>query len=215
MKQLALDIIQPPPPTLDNYVTGRNAEALAHVRAALAGSGERFLYLWGVAGSGRTHVLRAAAAAAGGTYIVCGENTLFDDPAAMLAADDVGRLGMRAQEALFHRYNRLRDGGGMLIASGIEPPARLTLRADLVTRLAWGLVMEMHALTDDEKSLALKQHAQARGLKLGDGVIAYLLTHAPRGMGELYALLDALDRASLESRRAVTVAMLREMLNSK
>ena len=71
MKQLALDIIQPPAPTLDNFVVGRNAEALSHVRAALSGVGERFIYLWGAAGSGRSHVLKAASAV--GCYVACSE----------------------------------------------------------------------------------------------------------------------------------------------
>lgn len=211
MKQLALDIVQPPPPTLSSFVPGRNAEALAHIRAALGGTGERFIYLWGEPGSGRSHLLRAAAAE--GTYVACDADSTFVDHAAVLAVDDVGRLGAIAQEALFHRYNRLREQGGALFASGNLPPAQLKLRADLLTRLAWGLVIELHALSDAEKSQALKQHARERGFNLSDDVCQYLLTHAPRGMGELYALLHALDRLSLEGKRAVTVTLVRELLS--
>ena len=212
MRQLALDITVPPAPTFDNFVVGRNAEALAHLRAALAGSGERFIYLWGEAGCGRTHLLQAAAAGARAKYIACAAGSVFDDDAPLLAADDVERLGSDAQVALFHRYNTLREQGGALIASGRVPPVQLKLRADLLTRLGWGLVVQVHALTDAEKAQALAQHAQARGFTLADEVTAYLLTHAPRDMGALFATLDALDRHSLETKRAVTVPLLRAVL---
>ncbi|MBM3342224.1 MAG: DnaA regulatory inactivator Hda [Betaproteobacteria bacterium] len=213
MKQLALDIIEPPAPTFDNFVMGRNAEALAHVRAAAAGRGERFVYLWGGAGSGRTHLLKAAAANA--TYVRCEANSVFDDDVSLLAADDVERLGADAQVALFNRYNALREQGGGLIASGSVPPAQLKLRADLVTRLGWGLVVQLHTLTDDEKGEALAQQAHARGVKLAPDVIAYFLSHTTRNMGALFATLDALDRYSLQTKRAITVPLARDWLKIK
>ncbi len=212
MRQLALDITTPPAPTFDNFVVGRNAEALAHLRAALAGSGERFVYLWGAAGCGRTHLLKAATADARSKYIACAADSVFDDDAPRLAADDVERLGSDAQVALFHCYNELREQGGSLIASGRVPPVQLKLRADLLTRLGWGLVVQVHALNDEEKAQALAQHAHARGFTLASEVIAYLLARAPRDMGALFATLDALDRHSLETKRAVTLPLLRAVL---
>ena len=212
MRQLALDITAPPAPTFDNFVVGRNAEALAHLRAALAGSGERFVYLWGAAGCGRTHLLKAATADARSKYIACAADSVFDDDASRLAADDVERLGSDAQVALFHRYNALREQGGSLIASGRVPPVQLKLRADLLTRLGWGLVVQVHALNDEEKAQALAQHAHARGFTLASEVIAYLLARAPRDMGALFATLYALDRHSLETKRAVTLPLLRAVL---
>ena len=53
-RQLALDLVQPLRPSLDNFVVGRNAEAVAALRALVAGGGERFVLLWGGEGSGRT-----------------------------------------------------------------------------------------------------------------------------------------------------------------
>ena len=215
MRQLALDITAPPAPTFDNFVVGRNAEAIAHLRAAVAGGNDRFIYLWGEAGSGRTHLLQAVAGATDATYVACDTGSVFDDDAPLLAADDVDRLGAEAQIALFNRYNALREQGGGLIASSNVPPVQLTLRADLMTRLGWGLVVQLHALSDDEKAQALAQHARARGFTLSHDVIAYLLTHASREMGALFATLDAVDRHSLETKRAVTVPLVREWLRDK
>jgi DnaA family protein len=216
MRQLALDITAPPAPSFDNFVVGRNAEAIAHLRAAIAGSGERFVYLWGEAGCGRTHLLKAAVAASKhATYVACEANSVFEDAAPLLVADDVEHLGADAQIALFNRYNALREQGGGLIVSGNVPPVQLKLRADLMTRLGWGLVVQVHALTDEEKAQALAQHARARGFTLPNEVIAYLLTHAPRDMGGLFATLDALDRHSLETKRVVTVPLARDLLQLK
>lgn len=213
MRQLALDITAPPAPSFDNFVTGRNAEAVAHLRAAIDGGGERFVYLWGEPGCGRTHLLKAAAGqSAKAAYVACAANSVFDDDVQLLAADDVELLGAAAQIALFNRYNRLRELGGGLITSGNVPPVQLKLRADLLTRLGWGLVVQVHALSDDEKARALAQQARARGFTLSSEVIAYLLTHAPRDMGALFATMDALDRLSLETKRAVTVPLLRDLL---
>ncbi|HET7598443.1 MAG TPA: DnaA regulatory inactivator Hda, partial [Burkholderiales bacterium] len=61
MKQLAFEFGAPREPTLENFVAGRNAEVLHHIREIARGdSGERLLYVWGASGSGRSHLLRAA-----------------------------------------------------------------------------------------------------------------------------------------------------------
>ena len=220
MKQLVLDIALPAAPTFDNFVPGRNAELVAALYALANGAGnERFFYLWGADGSGRSHLLRAVAAAAqrnGRRTVWFDAQTKALDAAddALCAADDVHLLGAEAQVALFSLHNRIRGGNGALLASGNAAPAQLALRADLVTRLAAGLVYQLHALGDEEKSAALQRHADARGLRLAPEVTAYLLSHARRDMPSLLALLDALDRYSLETKRAITVPLLRELLEA-
>lgn len=220
MKQLAFDFAAPARPMLGNFIVGRNAEALERLGAlALTRGGERCVYLWGAPASGRTHLLQGALDAlehAGERAAWCsGEADLLAlDPAAIDAAavDDVDRLGPAGQSALFRLYNVLRENGGALVAAGNAPPARLTLRADVVTRLAWGLVYEIHALTDAEKAQALERQAALRGFTLQPGVVQYLLTHARRDMRTLIATVEALDRYSLEAKRPVTLALLRELL---
>ena len=125
MRQLALDITAPPVPSFEHFVVGANAEAIMHLRAACAGSGERFVYLWGEAGCGRTHLLKAVTQVDDGrnaAYVACSADSRFDDEATLLAVDDVERLGAQAQIALFNRYNALRETGGGLIVSGCVPP---------------------------------------------------------------------------------------------
>jgi DnaA family protein len=81
-----------------------------------------------------------------------------------------------------------------------------------VTRLAWGLVYQVHALSDDEKARALADYAAGRGFRLQPGVCDFLLTRASRDLPSLLGMLDALDRYSLETKRPVTVPLARELL---
>jgi len=223
LKQLAFDLAASPPPTLDNFVTGRNAEVVERLRAIVrAPAAERFLYLWGAPASGRTHLLKAAVVEferAGCRAAYVGAVETPDEAAwARLdaaAVDDVDRLDEAGQGALFHLFNRLRDAGGALIAAGSAPPARLHLREDLRSRLAWGLVHEVHALPDTEKEGALAEHAAARGFSLPPEVARYLLTRGQRDMRTLIAMVETLDRYSLETKRAVTVPLARELVGDK
>jgi len=194
-RQLALPISPPPQPTLDNFVPGANAELLARLRQLAAGElAESVLYLWGEPGSGRSHLLAASARPG------------------LTLADDVERLDEPRQIALFNAINAARDAGATVLAAGDAPPAQLALRADLKSRLAWGLVYQVKPLSDAEKALALHAEAARRGLKLSDEVVWYLLTHVRRDLHSLSALLAQIDRASLEQRRAVTLPLVRELI---
>lgn len=201
MKQLLLDIQPAPPPTLDNYVPGANAEVLHSLRQAAGGSTEiRFVTLWGQGGCGKTHLLLACAALARQQGIE------------LVVADDVQTLDDAAQISLFNHYNRLRERGGALIAAGDAAPMQMHLRPDLATRLSWGLVYQLHPLSDEDKARALKAHATARGMKLPDEVVDYCLRHLRRDLRSLMATLDALDTWSLTAKRAVTLPLLRQLL---
>lgn len=201
MKQLLLDIRPAPTPTLDNFVPGRNAEALHSLRQAATGCGEaRFIYLWGPDGSGKSHLLQACA----GMARHHGVN--------LVTADDVHLTAVDAQIELFNLYNRLRDSGGRLLASGDATPMQLGLRDDLATRLSWGLVYQLHPLSDAEKAQALKNHALERGMHLPDEVMDYCLRHLRRDLPTLMATLDALDEWSLTSKKPVTLPLLRQLL---
>jgi DnaA family protein len=227
MKQLALDLAHLPPPTLDNFVAGRNAELMQNLQRLVAhgagGSAERIIYIWGMSGCGRSHLLRGAVSAAhesgaSADYIACQTDTHFAEGLARMdfvAVDNADRLGDAAQIALFSLYNALRERGGGLLVSGGAPPVNLALREDLVTRLGWGLVYQVHALSDEEKAQALTQHATGRGFALSAEVCAFLQQRVQRDMISLLAMLDALDRYSLETKRQITVPLARELLQAK
>ncbi len=198
MKQLLLDIQPPALPSFENFVIGRNAEAVNSLIQALSPNPQqRFIYLWGEHGSGKTHLIEACKST-GITLLIC--------------ADDVDKLNDEEQISLFNIYNQLRAEGGVLIATGSAAPTQMGLRDDLATRLAWGLVYQLHPLTDEEKAMALKNHALERGMKLPDEVLDYCLRYLRRDMLSLMATINALDEWSLTYKRPVTLPLLRQLL---
>jgi len=132
----------------------------------------------------------------------------------LFAVDDVDLADAAGHGRLFTLFNRLQATGGRLVAAASMPPARLAVRDDLRTRLGSGLVYEIEPLPDAEKPEALGRYARARGFRLGDDVIAYLLAHGRRDMAHLVAVLAALDRQSLAAKRPITVAMLRQWMQT-
>ena len=196
MRQLALQISPPPQPTLENFVPGANAELLLRLKEFQENKyKEKILYLWGDAGSGKSHLLHACA----------GPNVV----------DDVEKLDEPSQIALFNAINEARQSGGKVLAAGNAPPPLLPLREDLKSRLAWGLVYHVKPLTDEERATYLRAEAQRRGMRVPDEVIGYLLTHVRRDLPTLVAILDELDRTSLELKRPITLPLVREALKEK
>jgi len=151
--------------------------------------------MWGESGAGKTHLATALAEEAA-------------QPPRIV--DDVERLGEAEQVELFNAFNE-REFPFLLVTASAAP-RDVALRRDLATRLATGLTYRLLPLSDDEKRAALAAHARVRGFELSEEVARYLLTHARRDMGSLMSALDALDRYSLETGRAITVPLLKEAL---
>jgi DnaA family protein len=129
-----------------------------------------------------------------------------------MAWDDVHQLDAVGQARLFGLLIRLCESGGTLLCAGDAPPARLALRADVVTRIAAGVAYPLHVLADDDKAEAVTRHAAQRGFALGREVVDYLLHRHARDLPALLRVLEALDRYSLETKRPVTVPLLRDLL---
>ena len=176
-------------------------------------------YLWGPPGCGRSHLLRATRAAADAAgrrvVLVAGEEAgaeLPCPPGGLLIVDNADRLGEAAQVALFRVFNSARLAGLALLMSGTAPPLELQLREDLRTRIGQAIVYQVKPLSDEDKAATLQGQASQRGLRMEDEVIGYMLRHTSRDLPSLMAVLDALDRASMERKRPVTVPLLKEML---
>ena len=96
--------------------------------------------------------------------------------------------------------------------SGSLPPADLPLRDDLRSRLGWGHVFQLHALDEAARRAVLRQEADARGIFLGDEVMDYMLSRFSRDLGSLMQLLNQLDAYALQAQRAITIPLLKAML---
>lgn len=221
MQQLLLNVKLPVVPSLANFVPGKNLELLQMLeRILLVQEKERFVYIWGDLGCGKSHLLQAVVEyymhREQHAWYFPGEITkefCFSNDLGCIAIDDVERLDGDAQIELFRIYNQLRnDGNTFLLVSGSVAPSQLKLRQDLVTRLGWGLVYQVHELTEEERIQALQNHAIERGFDLKKEICQYLLRHSQRDLPSLLMMLDALDRFSLVNQRQITIPLLKKLL---
>ncbi len=210
--------------TFENYYPAGNELVLQTLQA----DEERYVYLWGGKGTGKTHLLQAICHAAAdadrhSAYIPL--NALPElspeiltglEQQAVIVLDDIQLIaGHEEWElALFHLYNRAQEAGARLVVSSTVSPAGLALElADLASRLSWGPVFQLESLNDDEKRAALQLRARRRGLIMAEEVADYLLKRGPRDMDSLFTLLNRLDEASLVAQRRLTIPFVRELLN--
>lgn len=224
MKQIALDIGLARGATLANFCAGPNEAALAHLRL-WAGSPTRSpvpTYLWGASGSGKTHLLEAVAqalreqgAAAGWLDPSLHEPPEFDESWAVVLMDDVDRYSAVQQHAAFNWFVNAQTLQRGVLAAGAVPPADLRLREDLRTRLGWGHVFHLQVLSEPERRAVLRQAADDRGIFLGDEVMDFMLTRFSRDLGSLMQLLDQLDGYALQTKRAITIPLIRSMLENR
>lgn len=239
-RQFALDLSQTPPASLHNFLVSGNEELKDAIEQSMATWSlistersnpleRRWLYWWGASGSGRSHLLQAISNAAKGKGIR--QSTLnpsqpnawidLEDQLSQLnnrevivmTVDDVDQLDERLQASLFRILNTVQACPRYFIyLAGALAPHGLQLREDLRTRLAWGLIFQVHPLTDTEKVTALSQAAKERGLHLSADVLPWLINHFYRDMPSLMAMIDALDAHSLETKRAITLPLVHELL---
>lgn len=219
--QLVLDILPAPEPTLDNFVAGPNTEVVDALRHLGAG---RAIYLWGPAGCGRTHLVRAMVGKTPGALRIdaaASQQTLLRLVEARLpplvAIDDIQELDAARQASVFALYNRWRESAATsrattLVVTGDRAPLQMPLREDLRTRLGWDLVFRLELLADADKLAALRAHAASRALEVTPELFDWLLTRYARDIRRLTALLDALDRYSLATKRPITLPLLKTML---
>ena len=206
-QQLILDFGAPPAPTLDNFVVGENTALLSTLRSLSAPKSSnpitlecRFVYLWGDAGVGKTHLLQALARPDG-----------RHSPIQTL--DDVDRLDSVGQQVAFTQWIETQSNPSrVLVIAGRWPPRDLPLREDLRTRIESALVFKIQPPTDSAKLAALKAASWQRGFSLPEEIAQKLLDLLPRDLGSLGAAVAALDRFSLERKRAITLPLLREWL---
>ncbi|BCX88677.1 DnaA-homolog protein [Methylomarinovum tepidoasis] len=228
--QLPLPLGFPEQRSFVQYHDGANREAVAALRAFARGEGEAYLYLWGEAASGKTHLLQATCREAheGGrrvAYLPLGQ--LRDRSPALLEGlervdlvclDDIDAIGGDPdwETALFHCFNRLHEQDRQLLVTAACPPARLPIRLpDLQTRLAWGLTLQLKPLSDADKLTALQLRARQLGLELTPQVGRFLLTRFPRDLPSLWRLLERLDHATLAAKRKLTIPFLKQFLEEQ
>jgi DnaA family protein len=227
MKQIALDIGLSSSPTFKSFFAGPNAAVVGHL-ALWVGDGSSAAarspvptYLWGNQGSGKTHLLKAVADSLRGQGELVGwlnssnqEPPEFDERWVVVLLDDVHLYTSEQQHAAFNWFVNAQTHQRGVLAAGALPPADLKLRDDLRTRLGWGHVFQLLVLSEPEQRAVLRQAADARGLFLGDDVMDFMLTRFSRDLSSLMELLDLIDGYALQTKRSITIPMIRSMMEN-
>lgn len=228
LQQLLLDLNLASEPGFGNFLPGSGRAVLQMLQAWCEPDAPRDVpvYLWGAAGTGKTHLLRAACS----HLTRQGERVVWFDGTNALAFAPEGRwdavimdnahLYDVEQQACAFRWminalSPLQGPSRAVLAAGQLPPADLPLRDDLRSRLGWGHVFQLQPLPDAEVARALKSAARMRGMDLPDAVLSYLLTHDARDLRHLMTVVRRLDRFTLQTGRAVTIPLLKSMLDTQ
>ncbi|MCF8209829.1 MAG: DnaA regulatory inactivator Hda [Rhodoferax sp.] len=225
MQQIALDIGLSAGPSFANFCVGANRAALEHLEqlAQTVARGESVVpsYLWGPTGCGKSHLLHAVGAAlqaqgarVGWLDAASTSESQFNDSWAAVLMDDVHLYTDRLQHTAFSWFVFAQTCQTPVVAAGDLVPARLALRDDLRTRLGWGQVFGLLPLSEVERRSVLRQAADARGLFLGDEVMDFMLTRFSRDLRSLMELLHSLDAYALQTRRAITIPLLKSMMEN-
>ncbi len=225
MKQLALDMGLAIGPTLRSFVPGPNGAVLSHLALWVGAQSSAQTrspvptYLWGINGSGKTHLLKAAREALREQGALVGwldasvlEPPAFNEAWAAVMMDDVHLYTAVQQQAAFNWFVNAQTLQRWVMGVGCVPPADLPLRDDLRTRLGWGHVFALQVLSESERRAVLRQSADARGVFLGDEVMDFMLTRFSRDLGSLMELLDLIDGYALQTKRAITIPLIKSMM---
>ncbi len=213
--------------TFDNFYVADNALLVDQLRRQLEG-GERYLYLYGAHGSGRSHLLQAACHRAGqqamsSVYLPLEElqeyspQALFDglEQLSLVCLDDLHCVVTKPewQQPLFTLFNRLAEHHVHLLIAADCAVRELTIElADLASRLSWGSIYQIQTLTDQQRLEAFQFRAAKRGLEVNDEVAQFIYHRSQRDTESLLAVLDGLDKASLKEQRRLTVPFVKAIM---
>jgi DnaA family protein len=227
-RQIPLSIQLNDEATLDDFNWGDNQILQQQLDHFLTQKNQlQFLYIWGIPGCGKSHLLQACCQAiANRSAIYLPLDTLINfspevldgiEGHALICIDDMETIaGLPAwEEGLLHLYNRIRDNPhGKLIMTGNMAPTNMTIQlADLKSRLSWDTVFQLHELNDDNKIETLQRHAQKRGFEIPTPVGQFLINRCARNMHDLQTLLNQLDETSLAAQRKITIPFVKQALN--
>ena len=231
MKQMALDIGLPTGPTLANFCAGPNLAALRHLELWVGASASDKThatsrspvptYLWGISGSGKTHLLKAAreglreqGARVGWLDVNTLEPADYNESWAAVMLDDVHLYTAAQQHTAFNWFVNAQALQRPVLAAGEFAPVELQLRDDVRTRLGWGHIFHLQPLSEAERRAVLRQAADARGVFLSDEVMDFMLTRFSRDLASLMELLGLLDGYALQTKRAITIPLIKSMMDN-
>jgi len=227
----------------DNFVRGPSNQ-LAHAAAlAVADAPAQAynpLFLHGLVGLGKTHLLQAicqrvlqrrpetriiylSCETFVNQFISAVETGDLEDfryryrHADMLLIDDIHFLAKkeRTQEEFFHTFNTLYNSKKQIVLSCDSPPREIpTLEDRLVSRFKWGLVTEIEEPDHETRVSIVRRKAEGKGVQLPEGVGELIADNIATNVRELEgAVLRVVGYAAL-TKQPLTLDLAREALRA-
>jgi DnaA family protein len=220
VRQLPLGLSLRAQAVFANFSVGENREVLAALRAP----GRHPLWLYGVRGSGKTHLLQAMCAEAGETAAYLSLDPAFGLPPQALGGyercrvvciDDADAVAGRREweEALLHLFIEAAEARSRLVFASRPTPRQVGwLLGDWRSRALACVLYQVRELDEAGRAEALRLRAAQRGLALPIETLDYLMRRVPRDLTSLLEVLDTLDAASLAEQRRLTIPFIRAAL---
>ncbi len=233
--------------TFDAFVTGasnRFAHAAALAVAETPARSYNPLFIYGVAGLGKTHLLHAVAQyvhqnypAYSVRYVSC-EAFMNDFVDAIrtnnttsfkrryrendvLLVDDIqfmeGKEGL--QEEFFHTFNQLHGADRQIVISSDRPPRAIaTLEDRLRSRFEWGLITDIQPPELETRLAILRKKAEREPTHIPDDVLEFIASHITNNIRELEGALTRVSAFASLDRTPVSVELasgvLRDILDN-
>lgn len=233
--------------TLDNFILNDN-NILAHkLICKMLNNTAEFasfnpVYIHGSKGTGKTHLLMAAAHAlrAEGlnviyaraetftehvvTAIRAGEMSVFRQAyrnSDILIIDDVHVFSRKnaTQEELFHTFNTLHVSGKQIIlAANCAPPELQMIEPRLISRFEWGIVLPLDPLKKEDIRRTLESKMTALNFPLHHKVVEFLSETFANGTKNLMRAFEALilrshlNGTSKQSSTQLTIPQVKHLL---
>ncbi|WP_439287332.1 DnaA inactivator Hda [Lonepinella sp. BR2357] len=228
MQQLSLPIHHLDDETLENFYGDNNLLLLNSLHKNFQQLQQSFFYIWGTAGSGKSHLLKAVT-----NYILAENRYSIYVPLSKYAHFSTAVLDNLEQQdviclddlqavighhdwelAIFDLFNRIKEKGtALLLISGDQSPTALPVKLpDLASRLRWGEIYQLHPLNETQKIQALQQNAHQLGIELPEDTANFLIKRLDRDMHSLFTAVAKLDKASLQAQRKLTIPFVKEIL---
>ena len=127
----------------------------------------------------------------------------------VLIMDDIQDLmGPSTQNAFFNIFNHLHQSGKQLIFTSDRAPADLeNFEARLLSRLKWGLSVELQKPDYQTRLNMLKARAFREGVRLSDDVLEFLASRIKSNFRELEGALISLIANATLAHKEITVEL--------
>ena len=221
MNQLVLPISLNSSMLLENFVS--NKELIRSIRQVFLDQKSSEIYFYGVSGNGKTHVLQGAVLESlandkNAVFVDCADlipEHLVEliDQISLISFDNIHLLSYKNEEIFFDLFNRSRQSQVNILVSGNTLPTDLNIMKDIKTRLSLATVFKLEELNDEFTMIVIDKQMSDRNLSIDPKVYEYLFKNFSRDLKLLLSTMDDLDKASLQTKKPISIPFVRKFLN--